>query len=78
MLSRNENDTFVAHDSNNFIKIKLFSQDFNFKKIFNEFVTNILLKYNSQNLLIDTQNVNSFSSLFTIFRKMNLRRSENI
>ncbi len=47
MLSRSEDDTFVAHDSNNFVKMKLFSQYSDLKKIFNEFVANILSKHDS-------------------------------
>ncbi len=54
MFSRNKNDTFVAHDSNNLVKMKLSFQYFDLKKAFNEFVTNILSKHDSQNLAIDT------------------------
>ncbi len=54
MLSRNKDDTFVAHDLNNLVKMKLSSQYFDLKKAFNEFVTNILSKHDFQNLAIDT------------------------
>jgi hypothetical protein len=73
MFSRNEDDAFVAHDSHNLVKMKLFSQYFDLKKTFNEFVANILSKHDSQNLAINTQDVSSFFESFYNFSKDELK-----
>jgi hypothetical protein len=52
MLSLNANDKQAI--SNNFVKMKLFSQYVNLAKVFNEKIINILFEHDFQNLAIDT------------------------
>jgi phage-related protein len=68
MFLFNANDKQVV--SNIFLEMKLFSQYSDFAKIFNEKTINILSEHNFQNLIIDTQNVNSlFESFYNFSEK---------
>jgi hypothetical protein len=68
MLSFNASDKHAVSD--NFLEMKLFSQYFDFAKIFNEKTANILFEHDLQNLAIDTQNINSsFESLYNFSKK---------
>jgi hypothetical protein len=68
MFSLNANDKQVV--SNNFLKMKLFFQYFDFAEIFNEKTINILFEHDSQNFAINTQNINSsFESFYNFSEK---------
>jgi hypothetical protein len=68
MLSLSASDIHVV--SNNFLKMKLFFQYFDFAKVFNEKTANILSEHDFQNLAIDTQNVSSsFESFYNLSEK---------
>jgi hypothetical protein len=58
--------------------MKLFSQYFDFAKIFNQKTTNTLFEHDSQNLAIDTQNINSSFELFYNFSEKKLKCLKNI
>jgi hypothetical protein len=68
MFSLNASDKQAV--SNNFLKMKLFSQYFDFAEIFNEKTANILSEHDFQNLAIDTQNISSsFESFYNLSKK---------
>jgi sugar-specific transcriptional regulator TrmB len=68
MFSLNASDKHVV--SNNFLKMKLFFQYSDFAKVFNEKTANILFEHDSQNLAINTQDINSsFESFYNISKK---------
>jgi hypothetical protein len=65
MLSRSEDISHESFNSNNLVKMKLSSQYSDLAEVFNEFVTNLLSKHDSQNLAIDTQKISSsFESFY--------------
>jgi hypothetical protein len=71
MLSLSVSDKHVV--SNNFLKMKLFSQYSDLTKVFNEKTTNILFEHDLQNLAIDTQDISSSFESFYNFSKKELK-----
>ncbi len=68
MFSLNASDKQAI--SNNFVEMKLSFQYIDLAKVFNEKITNILFEHDSQNLAIDTQNINSsFESFYNLSEK---------
>jgi hypothetical protein len=71
MLSLSANDKHVI--SNNFLKMKLFSQYFDLAEIFNEKTANILFEHDFQNIAINMQNINSSLKSFYNFSEKELK-----